>query len=421
VDVKQRLWRRSAAALLVLLVHAPHPAGAFSVLSHEAIIDGVWKTDLEPMIRARQPGISDEALAEAHAYAYGGSLIQDLGYYPFGSKLFTDLAHYVRSGDFVEAMLRESKDINEYAFALGALAHLVADTVGHPVATNRAVPLLYPKLERKFGADVTYEEDPAAHVKTEFGFDVVQVAKGHFGPEAYRDFIGFKVAKRLLASAFSDTYGLPMSEVFASEDLAIGSYRRAVSTVIPEMTKVAWDLKEKDIVAAAPGATRDKFVQIISRASYEREWGTEYERPGILARVLAVLFRLLPKVGPFKALGFKAPTAEVEHLYMEGFNRTVDAYRTHLRRLRSGTLDLKERDLDTGRATRAGEYALADRTFSELLHRLAKRRFDGASPALRATILDFFAGVGGAKVARGRNAERTMADLQALRGEARRR
>ena len=62
--------------------------------------------------------------------------------------------HYVRSGDFVEALVREARDVNEYAFALGALAHYTSDTVGHPIAVNRAVPIMYPKLLAMHGPEV---------------------------------------------------------------------------------------------------------------------------------------------------------------------------------------------------------------------------------------------------------------------------
>jgi hypothetical protein len=315
-----------------------------------------------------------------------------MGYYPFGSKLFTDLAHYARTGDFVLALLHDARDADEYAFALGALAHYAADSVGHPAATNRSVPLLYPELEQRFGHAVTYAEDPAAHLKTEFGFDVAQVANGHFAPQAYRDFIGFQVAKPLLERAFAEIYGLPLKDLFASEDLAIGTYRRAVSSVIPNMTKVAWKAKEKEITEGTPGVTREKFVLTISRASYEKEWGTAYERPGFFSRVLAVMLRIVPKVGPFKALSFKPPTPDVEHIFMDGFNRTVARFKALLADLRHGALRLDDIDLDTGRPARAGEYPLADQAFAQLLDRLSRRKFEAVSPQLRDSILAFYSG-----------------------------
>src|ERR1044071_8610426 len=194
------------AALMLLTVIVQQTSFGYSVLTHEAIIDASWKDSIRPLLIKRFPRATEEQLREAHAYAYGGSIIQDMGYYPFGSKFFTDLVHYVRSGDFIEALLDEAQDINEYAFALGALAHYSADNSGHVIAVNRAVPILYPKLRARYGDRITYVEDPTAHLKTEFGFDVVQVARGRYASQAYHDFIGFEVSKSVLQRAFKRTY-----------------------------------------------------------------------------------------------------------------------------------------------------------------------------------------------------------------------
>src|ERR1700720_3210925 len=171
-------------AILALLLSWPNGAAAYSVLAHEAIIDSVWDTSIRPLLLKRFPNATAEQLKEAHGYAYGGAIIQDMGYYPHGSHFFSDLTHYVRSGDFILALLRDAKDLDGYAFALGALAHYAADNDGHRIATNRAVPLLYPKLKKKYGDSVTYEEDRLAHVKTEFGFDVLEVAHGRYAPDS---------------------------------------------------------------------------------------------------------------------------------------------------------------------------------------------------------------------------------------------
>src|SRR5512132_1394488 len=208
-------------------------AHAYSVLTHEAIIDSTWDTAIKPLLLKRFPAATIDELTQAHAYAYGGCIIQDLGYYPFGSRFFSDLTHYVRSGDFVLNLIRDSQDLNEYAFALGALSHYAADNNGHPMAVNRAVPLFYPKLGRRFGKLVTYADDQHSHGMTEFAFDVFQAAKGRYASAAYKSFIGFEVAKPLLERAFEDTYGMRLENVFMSIDLAIGSYRRAVGSVLP--------------------------------------------------------------------------------------------------------------------------------------------------------------------------------------------
>lgn len=363
---------------------------SYSVLTHQAIIDSTWDDHIKPLLLKRFPDATAEALREAHAHAYGGAISQDMGYYPLSSKFFTDLAHYVRSGDFIEAMIDESRDLNEYAFALGSLAHYAADNNGHAIGTNRAVPLVYPELRARYGNEVTYAQKPSAHIKVEFGFDVLQVARGRYAPESYHDFIGFKVSKDVMARAFKKTYGLEMKDVFGNIDLAIGTFRRTVSAIIPEMTRVAWELKKDEIEKAAPGITREKFVYNLSRASYEKEWGSEYKKPGFFTKTTAFFFRILPKVGPLKALDVKPPTPEAERLFMESFNATLALYRDLLARERAGNLDLDNRDLDTGKPVLAGEYELADETYAKLVRKLADNNFEGVLPDLRENILAFY-------------------------------
>jgi hypothetical protein len=292
-----------------------------------------------------------EELERAHAYAYGGCIMQDLGYYPFSSKFFSDLTHYVRSGDFVAALIRESQDINEYAFALGALAHYAADNSGHRMATNLAVPMLYPELGRRFGKTVTYWDSPLSHIRTEFGFDVLQVAQGRYAPDQYRKFIGFQMAKPLLERAFLDTYGIELKDVFRTEDLAFESFRYSVGSIIPGMTRVAWKLKKETLIKEIPGVTQKKFLYNLSRSSYEKEWGTGYRRPGIRTRLVTWVVSLVPKSGPFKSLAFRTPTPEVEKLFMASFNATIDSYRILLANVDAGGLAIPNENFDMGRPT----------------------------------------------------------------------
>ena len=380
---------RSVAALILILASTP-ASFSYSVLTHEAIIDSVWADSFKPLLVKRFPKASDEQLREAYAYAYGGAIIQDMGYYPFGSKLFTDLTHYVRSGDFIEALLKESRDLNEYAFALGALAHYAADNEGHSIAVNHAVPLLYPKLRAKYGNEVTYDEDATSHIRTEFGFDVVQVARGRYAPESYHDFIGFKVSKPVLEHAFQATYGMELKDIFADLDLALGSYRRAASVIIPKMTKVAWETKEDEIEKLTPGITSEKFIYNLSRAGYEKDWGTKYDKPDFWDKTLAFLFSILPRVGPLKALSFKPITPETERLFLASFAVTLDQYRALLRQAQPERLELVNKNFDLGRPTRAGEYRLADEAYADLVTKLAKREFNNLSPELKQNILAFF-------------------------------
>jgi hypothetical protein len=386
------MWRtlfRSLAAMIVICSLARGSFG-YSVLTHEAIIDSMWSDSIKPRITARFPEANEEQLREAYAYAYGGSLIQDMGYYPFGSKLFTDLTHYVRSGDFIEALLRESQDINEYAFALGALAHYAADNAGHPIAVNHAVPVLYPKLRAKFGDEVTYDEHATSHIRTEFGFDVLQVARGRYSPTEYHNFIGFKVAKPVLDRAFKATYALELKDVFPDTDAAIGSYRRAASVVIPRMTKVAWETKMDAIEKDRPGMTQEKFVYQLVPAEYEKEWGKPLDKPDFEDKLLGFFVRILPRIGPLKALSFKPITPEAEQLFLNSFEVTLVEYRNLLGRVQSGSLDLDNKNFDLGRPTRAGEYRMADEAYGELVAKLEKREFNDVKPELRENILAYF-------------------------------
>ncbi len=376
-------------AVIVILLMGCSAAFSYSVLTHEQIVDLAWTDRIRPLLLKRFPGLSEEQIRDAHAYAYGGAVIQDLGYYPFGSREFSNLVHYVRSGDFVVELLLESRDVNEYAFALGALSHYAADIAGHP-AVNRAVAIEYPKLKAKFGNSVRYAQDRTAHLKTEFGFDTVQVAKNRYAPEQYHDFIGFKVSKDLLERAFPLIYGVELNDVLTHEDLAIGSYRFAISKLIPRMTQVALQMHKKELMRETPNFAKRKFLYRLSRSSYEKEWGKDYVKPGVGTRILSTLLRYVPKIGPFRGLGFNNPTAQTEDLYIKSINTTVDRYRIFLDQVGTDALVLPNCDFDSGNPTRAGEYSITDESYAKLLGQLSERGFDRTSPALRANILDFY-------------------------------
>ncbi len=380
------------AFALIALAATPRDAAAYSVLSHEANIDALWDSGIQPLLARKYPRATPAELLKARAYAYGGSVIQDLGYYPFGSAFFSNLLHYVRTGDFVETMIRESRDLNEYAFALGALAHYAADNVGHPEGVNKSVALMYPKLRAKFGDSVTYADKPSTHVIVEFSFDVVQAATGKYATEAFQSFIGFEVAKPVLQRAFLATYGLEMKDVFLfDEDMAIGSYRHAISQTIPEITRIAWRDKQSEIEKLLPGVAREKFVVRVTREEYEKAYGTTYKKPGLLARFLAFMYRLVPKIGPLKKLEFKAPTPEAEALFVESVKDTRERFRRALDAHGAGRLDLPNTDFDTGKPSAYGEYVLADETYAELLHKHAGKKFAGTPDALRQNISAFYA------------------------------
>ena len=391
VNKCRTLSLHTLALVLVILMCSGAMAG-YSVLTHEEIVDLLWTDQISPLILKRYPGLTEEQLKEAHAYAYGGAVIQDLGYYPFGSVEFSNLVHYVRSGDFVRELLAQSSDADEYAFALGALSHYASDIAGHP-AVNHAVAMGYPKLQAKFGTSIRYAQDKAAHLKTEFGFDTVQVEKNRYASQQYHEFIGFQVSKSLLERVFPIVYGVQLKDVLPREDLAIGSYRYSVSQLIPEMTRVALQTHKKDLMRETPNFAKQKFLYRLSRSDYEKEWGKDYVKPGLGTRILSTLLRFMPRIGPFKGLGFKSPTPQTEDLYIKSINTTVDQYRAFLQEVGANSLVLPNYDLDSGNPTKEGEYSLTDTTYAKLLGQLAKSKFDHTTPELRDNVLQFYSDV----------------------------
>lgn len=361
------------------------------MLTHEEFIDLVWDDSIRPLLLSRYPLSTPDDLRRAHAYAYGGSVLQDLGYYPFSNSLFSDLAHYVRTGDFEQNLFLEATNVNELAFAVGTLAHYVADIEGHPYI-NRAVPIEYPKLKRRFGNVVTYEDGRTEHLRTEFSFDVLQVARQRYSPQSYRDFIDFEVAKEQMDRAFVRTYGVPLDSVLTHEGLAIGTYRRSVSTVIPEMTRVALVLRGKQMAREIHDFNRKKFLYTLSRADYEKKWGSDYQKPGIGAHVIAFIIRLIPKVGPLRGLAYKEPTPQTEDLYMQSVNHTVEVFRSRLKQVAADDVSFPAVNLDTGKPTRAGDYNLSDETCRKLLRRLKADKFAHTDAALQASLVRYFAG-----------------------------
>jgi hypothetical protein len=396
-------------ALAVVLLAGASSAAAYSVFAHEALIDATWRDQLVPLVKQRFPRSSTSELENARAYAYGGSLIQDLGYYPFGSRLFSNLVHCVRSGEFVEALVRDAQTVNEYAFALGALAHYASDHIGHPLAVNRAVPIIYPKIRAKHGNEVLYVDSPTRHVMVEFAFDVVQVARGTFKSDVYQNLIGFEVAIPVLERAFRDTYGLELRDVFDDTELAIGTYRYAVSKMIPDMTRLAWREKRDEILVATPSVTERDVVYTMTRRQYEDAYGTKYRKPGLLARFVVMIFKVLPKFGPFKSLAFEPLTTETERMFSASFQASSAFYRASLDAIRTGRLTLSNVDLDTGKPSARGANSLADETYADLLAEFADRKFAGVPPELRRDINEYYAGRAAPAARKGRKEDREAA------------
>jgi hypothetical protein len=380
---------RSILLLALLICATCQICSGYSVLTNEEIVDLLWTDQIKHLLLQKFPGTTEDELRVAHGYAYGGCLIQDLGYYPFGNRFFSDLTHYVRSGDFVETLLSESSDVNEYAFALGALAHYASDITGHPFV-NTAVAQEFPKLQAKYGPAVTFEQDKSAHIRTEFGFDVVQVAKSRYTSDAYHNFIGFQVSTALLERSFRKTYGIELKDIFFDENLSIGSYRRAISSIIPEMTRVALLLKDDELVQENSTVDKKKFLYNLTRTDYEREWGKTYQKPGLGARIVAGMFKVVPKVGQLKTLKFQMPSSSTEALYLKSINLTVERYRAYLDDLSKQKLNLPNTDFDTGKPTRAGEYQSTDAAYGKLLDKLVNSKFEQLTDPLRLNILAFY-------------------------------
>lgn len=375
--------------LALLLICLPRISSAYSVLAHEALIDNAWSQQIVPLLSRRFPRASEDELRKARAYAYGGSLIQDLGYYPFGSRFFTNLVHYVRSGDFVAALIRDAQTVDEYAFALGALAHYASDNAAHPTV-NHALPVVYPKLRAKYGDTVLFAESPTRHVMVEFSFDVLQVARGQFKSDAYQDLIGFEVAQELLERAFRETYGLELKDLFGDFSLAIGTYRHAASEIIPDVTRLAWREKRDEILAAAPDVAEHDFVYTMTRQQYEEAFGTSYRKPSFFVRMVVAIFKIIPKFGPFKPLAFEPLTADLEQQFLTSFDASCDRYGRLLGGLKDGRLSLSDTDLDTGKLPTHGVNTLADKTFDELVATLERKSAGELSPELRRALAEHY-------------------------------
>jgi len=385
-----------ASVLLVLFTLTASSADAYSVLSHEETVDMAWSRHIVPLLRKRYPNATSHELRMAHSYAYGGCIIQDLGYYPFGSKEFSDLLHYVRTGEFVDNLLKDADNLNEYAFALGALAHYRGDTIGHP-SIGLATAHEYPHLESRFGHFVSYYDSPTAHIRTEYGFDVVQVAQGHYVKDDYTNFIGFNVATPVLERAFKDTYGVDLNTVLKNKDMAINTYRYSVSTAIPEMTRAAVLHYSKQIQQQVPNFDRSHFVYRVDRVDYSHMWGKQYHKPGLGAHIIAFIIKILPKRGPFSALKLELPTAADQKLYLDSMQSTVNTYEKDVDKLRfqptaNPALQLKDLDFDTGKPTRRGEYPLADKTYAKLLDTVTHDKNADISSTLRASLLAYYDG-----------------------------
>jgi hypothetical protein len=376
--------------LLLVLLAAAQPIRAYSVLTHEQIIDLTWADSIQPLLLKRYPTLTPTQLREAHAYAYGGCVIQDLGYYPFGKPLFSDLLHYVRTGDFIRALFRDAKNANDLAFAIGALSHYLGDTIGHPGAVNLAVGLEFPTLEKKYGPNINYAEGPHQHVRAEFAFDINEITKHRLAPEAYLNHIGFAVPIPLLARAFYDTYGLDIGDVLGNHRPTLPGYRYSVRTLLPRVAYAETLLYRKRMPPDVSSPDLDTLNQEIATLAAADNWDHYRRHAGIGTHLLAGFIFILPKVGALSDLSLRGPTPRAEQDYVKSLVKTADTLRQLLTHASTAT-GLANEDLDTGLDVLPGTYSLEDYTYADLLHQITRDPSTPVPAGIKHDLLAYFA------------------------------
>ncbi len=412
--------------MLVLLFPAGRHAAAYSLLTHEQLIDLTWRDSIVPLLLSYYPELTPEDLEQARAYAYGGCVIQDIGYYPFGDEAFSNLTHYVRSGDFVVSLFRNAQNANELAFAAGALSHYLGDAIGHSVATNRAVPVEFPKLRKKYGPVVSYAEGRRQHVQTEFAFDIDEIAHHRVAPIRYLRHIGFRVPIHQLALAYYQTYGI--TETFSiakGRRFNVAGYRFAARAFIPRIAYAVTLLHRSKEPVEPVSPEIAEIEKEAAGVAAENHWDRYRHNAGIGTFALAGLLFVLPKVGPLKLVAVKGPSAATEADYMHSVALSIAAMRQMIARFtppstesaaaQRGTIavntqpadapanedrtypvwlprhPLPNRDLDTGNVVQPGGYPLTDSTYARLLHRLTRHPLQPIPPGIKEDILAYYA------------------------------
>ncbi|WP_158945126.1 zinc dependent phospholipase C family protein [Granulicella sp. S190] len=390
IRTRARTGLLKTTALLALLLTAI-PAVPYSVQTHQALIDLAWKQSIRPLLLKKFPTLTESQLQEAHAYAYGGSAIQDFGYYPFGNAFFSDLTHYVRSGDFVLSLLHNAHTPDELAFAVGSLSHYIGDNYGHKYAVNQSVPVEFPKLETKYGTSVNYAEDPHAHVQTEFAFDVNQLSKLRFAPSAYTKFVGLEVPQPLLRKAFFETYGLRLPDIIGSKETSIRIYRYAVRRFLPNIARAETLLHKKNFPTDLPSPDLDTLANDLHQAAADNNWEAYRKKPGIRSHLYAGFIFILPKIGTLKLLAIKGPNQQTEDLYIKSVNHSISALRLVLANYDNIGNYIANRDLDTGDVVKPGAYRLADETYAKLLATITKNPANVVPFQLKHDLIAYYA------------------------------
>jgi hypothetical protein len=425
---------RTILVLLLMLVQPWHRrAEAYSLLTHEQLIDLAWQDSIVPLLLSRYPDLTPAQLDEARAYAYGGCVIQDIGYYPFGDMMYSNLTHYVRAGDFVVSLFRNAESADELAFAVGALSHYIGDTIGHPGATNVAVPVLFPDLRAKYGPVVNYAQGKHQHVQIEFGFDIGEIAHHRVAPVAYLRHIGLQVSVRQLAVAYYQTYGITEDFTGARKHrFNVSGYRFAVRYFIPRTAYAVTLLHRNHQPPENGGPERVQMDKEVAAMALANNWQAYRRKAGIGTYILAGFIFIVPKIGALKLVAIKDPTPDTESEYLHTVVLSDAALRQSLAsftppaRERSTTAQaisksteaslpaaqplpasaatskiphpvrdplhpLPNRDLDTGYVVQPGGYSLTDSTYADLLHRLTRTPGQPVPPGIKEDIQIYYA------------------------------
>ena len=389
---------------VVLLL--PFRLFAYSLLTHEQMIDLTWHEAIVPLLLSHFPTMTQAEIDEARAFAYGGCVIQDIGYYPVGDETFSNLTHYVRSGDFVVSLFRNAHTPNELAFAIGALSHYVGDSIGHPEATNIAVPVEFPALGAKYGSNVNYAEGPHQHVRVEFAFDIDEVAHNRVAPMHYMSHIGIKVSMRQLALAYYQTYGI--TDDFSRlrrRRLNVPAYRFATRRFIPHIAYADELLHRKHEPDEPATQERLDYDNAVAKIAVTDNWQAYRHHSWIGTHLLAGIIFILPKIGPLKMVAIKGPSQKTEEEFLHSVVLSTAEFRRDLVRFTvpaltsSGTRPrslnqrhpLPNRDLDTGKVVQPGGYPLTDSTYADLLHHITLDPKQQIPPGIKADIQAYYA------------------------------
>ncbi|GAA4493175.1 hypothetical protein GCM10023172_01400 [Hymenobacter ginsengisoli] len=372
--------------LLSYLLLFGHSAAAFSALTHQAVVDSCWTRNLVPVLERHYAGATPAQLREARSYAYGGALLQDLGYYPGNGALFSDLTHYVRTGDFVRALLEEARDRNELAFALGALAHYAADGVGHPVGTNAVTDLVFPELYPRLGTPITYAQAPHQHAQVEFAFDVAQVQAGYYRSEDFHEAIGLRVSRSVLERAFQRTYELRLGQVLPHVGPGLAAFRFVSAELLPAAVRAS-EYVPAGQLRQLPAPERQRYYERINTGHFRRRRGPRPDHLSLGMHVLVWLRPALPRLGVAPLLAFRPLPPAAFATMQASFGEALVRYQAMLAHLATPLPNL---NLDTGQPTRAGVYALADRTYAGWVQRLARTRHLELATAVQENLRLFY-------------------------------